>query len=161
MLIQKNFAKRLNEILNLKRWKPVDLQRATGFGKSSISQYLSGVNAPRQNRLYILAKVLNVSEAWLMGYDVPMDRTPDALRSTSKYSNLPSKQRNILLQYDLLNLSGQEKVAEYITDLLENDKYKKDYETKDEENCSWSFLAQVIVKNNTKNVFATIFVFII
>ena len=39
-----------------------------------LSQYLSGKCEPMQTRLTVLAQALNVSEAWLMGYDVPMER---------------------------------------------------------------------------------------
>jgi transcriptional regulator with XRE-family HTH domain len=46
----------------------------TGITKSSISQYVSGKFEPKQKALYALAKALNVSEAWLMGYSVPRER---------------------------------------------------------------------------------------
>jgi UDP-3-O-[3-hydroxymyristoyl] glucosamine N-acyltransferase len=29
---------------------------------------------PKQDRIYLIAKALRVSEAWLMGFDVPMER---------------------------------------------------------------------------------------
>ena len=40
---------------------------------SSISHYLKGDWEGKQDAVYSIAQVLNVSEAWLMGYDVPMD----------------------------------------------------------------------------------------
>jgi hypothetical protein len=40
-----------------------------------MSMYLSGERSPRQNRLSQIAEKFNISEAWLMGYDVPMERT--------------------------------------------------------------------------------------
>ena len=46
----------------------------TKIPKSAISQYISGAFEPKQDRIYLIAKALDVSEAWLMGYDVPMDR---------------------------------------------------------------------------------------
>ena len=136
MIVQENFAKRLNKILTMKNWKPVDLQNATGFGKSSISQYLSGINAPRQDRLYILSKVLNVSEAWLMGYDVPMQRIPDAERRNSNYENLLSEERFLLINFNKLNSDGKKKVNDYVCDLLENDKYRSDSVAKNDERIS-------------------------
>ena len=39
-----------------------------------MSYYLSGRSEPKANRLYVIAKTLDVSEAWLLGYDVPIDR---------------------------------------------------------------------------------------
>ena len=44
------------------------------ISKTNISLYVSGKSKPNQNKLYILARALNVSEAWLMGLDVPKDR---------------------------------------------------------------------------------------
>ena len=40
-----------------------------------MSYYLSGRSEPKSDRLYIIAKILDVSEAWLLGYDVKMERT--------------------------------------------------------------------------------------
>lgn len=65
---------RLQQALDLRGVKPADLERATGIPKSSISYYLSGVNEPRQDRIYLISKALNINEAWLMGYDVSMER---------------------------------------------------------------------------------------
>lgn len=42
--------------------------------KSALSQYVSGKVEPSQDKLFILGHVFDVNEAWLMGYDVPMDR---------------------------------------------------------------------------------------
>ncbi len=56
--------------------KPVDLSKALKIPKSAISQYLSGRSKSMPSeRLYIIAEYLDVSEAWLMGFDVPMERT--------------------------------------------------------------------------------------
>lgn len=42
--------------------------------KNDLSQYVSGKVEPKQDKLSILGMALNVSEAWLMGYDVPKER---------------------------------------------------------------------------------------
>lgn len=44
------------------------------IGKSDMSQFVSGKVKPGQWKLTILGLALNVSEAWLMGLDVPMER---------------------------------------------------------------------------------------
>lgn len=68
------FSERLNLILKEKNIRQVDLCKETGIGKSAMSQYLHGSFEPKQQKLYALATALNVSEAWLMGYDVPKER---------------------------------------------------------------------------------------
>lgn len=67
---------RLQQALSLREKKPVDLAKDLNIPKSAVSQYLSGKskNMPSK-RLYAIAKYLDVSEAWLMGFDVPMART--------------------------------------------------------------------------------------
>ena len=54
--------------------KQSDLCQITKIPKSAISQYISGAFEPKQDRIYLISKALNVSEAWLLGFDVPMER---------------------------------------------------------------------------------------
>lgn len=63
-------AERMKEALSLRGMKQSELVKLTGIGKSSISTYLSGEYEPKQRNIYKIAQALNVSEAWLMGYDV-------------------------------------------------------------------------------------------
>ncbi len=65
---------RISKALELRDMKQSELCKLANVPKSSLSLYLSGAYEPKQNRIYDMAKALNVSEAWLMGYDVPMDR---------------------------------------------------------------------------------------
>ena len=44
------------------------------IGRNDISQYVNSKVEPSQDRIDLLAEALNVSEAWLMGYDVPQER---------------------------------------------------------------------------------------
>lgn len=67
-------AQRIKEGLAARGMKQADLVYKTGIGKSSISTYISGDYEPKQRNIYKIANALNVSEAWLMGYDVPMER---------------------------------------------------------------------------------------
>ena len=60
--------------LKIRGMKQADLCQVTKIPKSAISQYISGAFEPKQDRIYLISKALNVSEAWLMGYDVPMER---------------------------------------------------------------------------------------
>ena len=73
--MKKDTSTRLQELMHIKNINQVDLGQRTGIPKSSMSMYLSGERSPRQNRLSQIAEKFNISEAWLMGYDVPMERT--------------------------------------------------------------------------------------
>ena len=54
--------------------KQIELATLSGISKYSISHYLKGDWEGTQDAVYELARVLDVSEAWLMGYDVPPER---------------------------------------------------------------------------------------
>lgn len=70
-----NTSERLKELMALKGLRQIDIAEKTGLGKSAISQYVSGKITPKQDKVYILAEGLNVSPTWLMGYNVPMERS--------------------------------------------------------------------------------------
>lgn len=65
---------RLRLAMDLKDMRAIELSEKTGIPKSAISQYLSGYAKPKQDRIYLIAKALDINEVWLMGYDVPMER---------------------------------------------------------------------------------------
>lgn len=66
---------RLQYALVLRGKKAVDLANVLKIPKSSISHYLSGTREIKDSRrLGAIANYLDVDEAWLMGYDVPMER---------------------------------------------------------------------------------------
>lgn len=67
------FAARLREGLSLRGMTQAELSRRTELDKSSISRYLKNEYKGNQDAVYKISQALNVSEAWLMGYDVPME----------------------------------------------------------------------------------------
>lgn len=67
-------GQRIAKALKIRGIRQADLCKNAKVPKSSLSLYLSGAYEPKQNRIYDMAKALDVSEAWLMGYDVPMDK---------------------------------------------------------------------------------------
>lgn len=73
MKLISNFGERLGLALNLRNIKATELSELTGINKSTISQYLAKEYEPKRNRIELFAKILNVSETWLIGYDVPME----------------------------------------------------------------------------------------
>ncbi len=71
---QATCGERIKRALRIRGMKQSELCQITKIPKSAISQYISGAFEPKQDRIYLISKALNVSEAWLMGFDVPMDR---------------------------------------------------------------------------------------
>lgn len=46
-----------------------ELSRRTGIRSSSISDYLTGKYAPKQDKIDLIAEALGVSPVWLMGWE--------------------------------------------------------------------------------------------
>lgn len=79
-----NTAERLREIMRQRGLKQVDVVRLCkpfceqyhiGLTKSDLSLYVNGKVEPGQSKLTILEYALDVNPAWLMGYDVPQERS--------------------------------------------------------------------------------------
>lgn len=72
--LKSSLKDRLYEAMALRGKKAVDLTRDLHIPKSAVSQYLSGKSQKMDSeRLYLIAKYLDVAEPWLLGYDVPME----------------------------------------------------------------------------------------
>ena len=72
-------AERLKQIMQERNMKQVDIlelvlpvckKYGLKMNKSDISQYVSGKVEPNQRKLVALSEALNVSETWLMGYEI-------------------------------------------------------------------------------------------
>ncbi len=68
-------AERLRLAIDNAKIKAADLSRMTELSKGTIHHYLAGTYEPKSTAINKLAVALNVSESWLWGYDVPMERT--------------------------------------------------------------------------------------
>ena len=118
-------SSRLKQLMNDRNLKQIDiLNKAQPYcikygvklGKSDLSQYISGRNNPSQKKLTILGLALNVNEAWLMGFDVPMER------SDKQLNNIDEKM--IIEKYNKLNKKQKENLLDYAEFLLQQQKDK-------------------------------------
>lgn len=78
---------RIGEALNIRGLKQVDLVEKTGLSKASINNWLKQRWQPKQKALMTMARALDVSEMWLAGYDVPMER-PAAQKKSDELTQL-------------------------------------------------------------------------
>ena len=99
--------------------KQSELCKLAKVPKSSLSLYLSGAYEPKQDRIYDMARVLNVSEAWLMGYDVPMEKEKISPSDKSELSEgeemllelfrqVPEDKQELVLQMIRVALGNQQ-----------------------------------------------------
>lgn len=101
-------GKRIEQALIIRNMKQAELCKQSSIPKSSLSLYLKGAYEPKQDKIYKMANVLHVSEVWLMGYDVPMERdivsfTTIELTDTEKtmlelFRQIPESQQKVLIQ---------------------------------------------------------------
>lgn len=92
---------RLKQIMAERNLKQVDIINLSlpfqkkldiNMSKSHLSQYVNGKSSPDQHKLYLLAQTLGVSEAWLLGYDVPKKQQtniPDNLKQVIESIKIP------------------------------------------------------------------------
>ena len=105
-------AERLKEIMAERNLRQVDILNLSlpicakwnvKMNKSDISQYVSGKVEPSQEKLVVLGIALNVSESWLMGFDVPKERKSPTIQASEdfdffyKYSLLSERDKKIIL----------------------------------------------------------------
>jgi transcriptional regulator with XRE-family HTH domain len=109
-------GKRISEALLIKKMRQADLCKLAKVPKSSLSLYLSGAYEPKQDRIYEMARVLNVSEAWLMGYDVPMERK----KNSPEEPKLTEGEKMLLDLFRLVPEDKQELVLQMIRVALGN-----------------------------------------
>lgn len=93
---------RLKEALDLRQMRAVDLTEKADVPKSAVSFYLAGKSKPKADRLYKIAQALDVSETWLLGYNVPMARTPDQ-KKNDQLAKLIVKMRTDNAFYSLVS----------------------------------------------------------
>lgn len=91
--------------------RAVDVSKKTGISKSSLSRYLSGGYEPNGDRLHRLAVALDVSEAYLLGYEIAPDREPPEVAEKKAETLEEEMSRRMLEQiagyYERLTFSGK------------------------------------------------------
>lgn len=108
---------RIKQALEIRSLKQSELVEKTGIDKGQMSSYISGKYKPKQKNLHLIAKALCVDEAWLMGYDVPMD---GYIRGNSE-PDFPK----IMRYYKILNDIGKKTATEQVRLLTLDEKYTK------------------------------------
>ncbi|MGV8956584.1 S24 family peptidase [Lactococcus lactis] len=96
--------------------------------KNYLSQYVNGKSTPDNLRLVLLSKVLGVSEAWLMGYDVPQfdyesnEETPPLIDKTVEtMKQLEEPRQEKVLNFAKNEKKEQEEENKRIISLTNND----------------------------------------
>lgn len=120
------FANRLKKALNKAGLNQTQLAEKTKIDKSLISNYLAGNYNAKQDKLTLIANVLDVDETWLMGFDVP-EKTKISKININKVN---TDELILLLEKNIDKLTNDDKgTIEYII----KNRIKKDKESKNKE----------------------------
>lgn len=108
-------SERLQIAMDKRKIKQIDLARVADVNQGALSRYLKGSYEPKSATIYKLALALDVSDMWLEGCDVPMERSQkqkeidfknnlykkiaqdmDLLKTISQYYNLPEEKQKTI-----------------------------------------------------------------
>lgn len=94
------FCKRLQQALKDNNMTSIELANRLNINRGIISNYTKGKYKPKMDRLTQIARILNVKEAWLMGYDEeelnPINLCNEIEKLVNK-STLPDKDKSKLM----------------------------------------------------------------
>lgn len=128
-MLRTTTAERLKQLLRDRNLRQVDAlaliepwarKYNVPFFKQNLSLYLKGTVEPNQDKLILLAKAFNVSEAWLMGFDVPMERQNPTAEIAPDYI-VKSGDQELLVEVERLDPAQKDLLRQYL-ELLKRSK---------------------------------------
>lgn len=120
-----DIKERIKQGLEIREITQTQLATRANIDKGQLSSYISGKYKPRQNNIDALAAALNVNEAWLMGFDVPMERVSNNVE-TDQLVSKSVECKEILEICEQLSTHNQRKVLTYSKNLLSTQQMEED-----------------------------------
>ena len=120
-----DIKERIKQGLEIREITQSQLATRANIDKGQLSSYISGKYKPRQNNIDALAVALNVNEAWLMGFDVPMERVLNKVGTDQSVSK-SAECREVLEVCEQLSPHNQRKVLTYSKNLLSTQQMEED-----------------------------------
>lgn len=112
-------AERLRYAIEYRGTTAAEVSKGTGISRGSLSQYISGKYSPKQDRIYILAKYLRVSPAWLMGVNVSIDGSTESnLKYTLSTRGEVAKANAKISSNGRSSIDDVQEIREYLTGAL-------------------------------------------
>ena len=111
-----DFKTRFKQAIEESGLKQIELSQKAKCTPSQISSYLKGFYEPKRDKLESLSQVLNVSEMWLLGYDVPKEVQEFNVKFAGEefYHNLEKRLASYIETIGRLSKEKQESIFEYI-----------------------------------------------
>lgn len=105
-----NFSARIRKALDYRKMTAAELSRQTGFSRSILSQYINNKANPKQDKVYKIAKALNVNLTWLLGYPGTEMLPEEKNEEDEKVHKITSK--------DIFTADGKKITGQEILDLI-------------------------------------------
>lgn len=125
------FSERLKNILNEKNITQSELSKITGIGKSSLTAYLKGEYNPKQDKIYKIAKALNVPVFYLTDWEEYDKKTNLSELKTDieiysllskKFDDEETSQISLIID-NFQKLKDKKRLVDYSNNLLNADDY--------------------------------------
>jgi transcriptional regulator with XRE-family HTH domain len=120
--MEQEILNRIAEALRIRNMKQVELAEKTGLSKASINSWLRHRWQPKQDALLKMAKALDVSEMWLAGYDVPMERPTEQKKADVLTDALLSMRNDMDISYSVVRMSNDEDFKDLVIDITKLNK---------------------------------------
>lgn len=118
--MENTIAYRLQYAMSLRKMRNADVVEAAkrlGFklNTSSVTQYVSGQYEPKQDKIFILSRILDVPELWLMGI-TPLDDVD---------GSIGVMETSLLEAFRKLSANGKEHALNIVTLMSDSEIYRK------------------------------------
>lgn len=113
-------AKRIKQSMEDKKMNATELSKASGVGKSDLSNYLNGKYRPKQDKIVLLAAALEVDPVWLGAIDLQLESRTQAKLLLE--NTIETQTENVL---SLLSPEGVRKVLDYARLVLLSEQKKE------------------------------------
>lgn len=108
------FAERLETAMKQAQLTSAQLAKATGIGRSSISQWLSSKYVAKHDKVVTLASALQVDPEWLLGASMPTE--PKVAATVA-----PTVEPELATIWEQLDAAGQKKLLKKARKLVAKD----------------------------------------
>lgn len=106
-----NFSARIKKALDYRKMNAAELSRKTGLSRGMLSQYMNNQVKPKQDKVYLIAKALNVNATWLLGY-------PDTEMLPEEKNQEEKEEVHKITSKDIFTADGKKITGQEILDLI-------------------------------------------
>ncbi|MCT7894492.1 helix-turn-helix transcriptional regulator [Lactobacillus gasseri] len=109
--MNESFSARIKKALDYRKMTAAELSRQTQISTGMLSDYINGRINPKQDKIYLIAKALNVNATWLLGY-------PDTEMLPEENNQEEKEEVHKITSKDIFTADGKKITGQEILDLI-------------------------------------------